>query len=41
VDTKLKPGNAESLHEPLMKIVQKLLINDKAIFDQLTPPEQN
>jgi hypothetical protein len=38
VETKLKIGIAESLHEPLMKIAQKLL---KATFEQLTTPEQN
>jgi hypothetical protein len=41
VDTKLKTGIAESLREPLMKIVQKLLISDKATFEQLTTTEQN
>jgi hypothetical protein len=41
VDTQLKSGIAESLLEPLMKIVQKLLISDKATFEQLTTPEQN
>jgi hypothetical protein len=41
VDTQLKTGILESLCEPLMKIAQKLLISDKATFDQLTPPEQN
>ncbi len=40
VDTKLKTGIAESLCEPLMKIVQQLLISDKATFEQLTPTEQ-
>jgi hypothetical protein len=40
VDTKSKTGIAESLCEPLMKIVQQLLISDKATFDQLTPTEQ-
>jgi hypothetical protein len=40
VDTKLKTGIVESLHEPLMKIAQQLLISDKATFDQLTPTEQ-
>ncbi len=40
VDTKLKTGIAESLREPLMKIAQKLLISDKATFEQLTPMEQ-
>jgi hypothetical protein len=29
VDPKLKTGIAESLHEPLMKIMHKLLISDK------------
>jgi hypothetical protein len=33
VDTQLKTGITESLCEPLMKIVQKLLISDKATFD--------
>jgi hypothetical protein len=28
-------------YKPLMKIAQKLLISDKATFDQLTSPEQN
>ncbi len=37
VDTKLKTGIAESLREPLMKIVQHLLISDKNTFEQLTP----
>ncbi len=41
MDTKLKTGIAESLREPLMKIVQKLLISDKATFEQLTTTEQN
>jgi hypothetical protein len=41
VDTKLKTGIAESLREPLMKIVQKLLFSDTATFEQLTTPEQN
>ncbi len=41
VDTKLKTGIAESLREPLMKIMQKLLISDQATFEQLTTPEQN
>ncbi len=40
VDTKLKTCIAESLWEPLMKIVQQLLISDKATFEQLTPTEQ-
>jgi hypothetical protein len=40
VDTQLKTGITESLHEPLMKIAQKLLISDKATFEQLTTPEQ-
>jgi hypothetical protein len=40
VDTKLKTGIAESLHEPLMKIAQQLLISDKATFEQLRPTEQ-
>jgi hypothetical protein len=40
VDTKLKTGIAESLREPLMKIAQKLLISDKATFEQLTTTEQ-
>jgi hypothetical protein len=40
VDTKLKTGIAESLREPLMKIAQKLLISDKATFDQLITTEQ-
>ncbi len=30
----------ESLHEPLIKIMQKLLISDKATFEQLTTTEQ-
>ncbi len=33
--------NKKSDHEPLMKIVHKLLISDKATFEQLTPSEQN
>jgi hypothetical protein len=41
VDTQLKTCMAESLREPLMKIVQNLLISDKATFEQLTTPEQN
>jgi hypothetical protein len=41
VDTKLKTGIAESLHEPLMKIAQKLLISDKATFEQITTTELN
>ncbi len=41
MDTKLKTGIAEKLREPLMKIAQKLLINDKATFEQLTTTEQN
>ncbi len=41
VDTKLKTGIAESLHEPLMKIAQKLLMSDKKTFEQLTTLEQN
>jgi hypothetical protein len=41
VGTKLKTGIAESLRKPLMKITQKLLINDKATFEQLTTTEQN
>ncbi len=41
VDTKLKTGIAESLHEPLMKIAQKLLISDKSTLEQLTTSEQN
>jgi hypothetical protein len=41
VDTKLKTGIAEDLREPLMKIAQKLLISDKATFEQLTTTEQN
>jgi hypothetical protein len=41
VDTKLKTGIAESLREPIMKITQKLLISDKATFEQLTTTEQN
>jgi hypothetical protein len=41
VDTKLKTGITESLSEPLMKIAQKLLISDKATFEQLTTTEQN
>jgi hypothetical protein len=41
VDTKLKTGITEGLHEPLMKIAQKLLISDKATFEQLTTTEQN
>jgi len=40
VDTQLKTGIAESLREPLMKIAHKLLISDKATFEQLTPSEQ-
>ncbi len=40
VNTQLKTGIPESLCEPLMKIAQKLLISDKATFEQLTPPEQ-
>jgi hypothetical protein len=40
VDTKLKTGIAESLREPLMKIVQHLLISDKNTFEQLTPQEK-
>jgi hypothetical protein len=40
VDTKLKSGIAESLHEPLMKIAQHLLISDKNTFEQLTPMEK-
>jgi len=39
--TQLKTGIAERLCEPLLKIAQKLLISDKATFDQLAPPEQN
>ncbi len=39
VDTKLKTGIAEGLHEPLMKIKQ-LLISDKNTFEQLTPTEK-
>jgi hypothetical protein len=41
VDSKLKTGITDSLHEPLMKIVQKLLSSDKATFQQLTATEQN
>ncbi len=41
VDTQLKTGIAESLHEPLMKIAQKLLVSDKATFELLMPSEQN
>jgi hypothetical protein len=41
VDTKLKTGIAEDLREPLIKIAQKLLISDKATFEQLTTTEQN
>jgi len=41
VDTKLKTGIAEGLREPLMKIAQKLLISDKATFEQLTTTEKN
>jgi hypothetical protein len=41
VDTKLKTGIAESLFGQLMKIAQKLLISDKATFEQLTTTEQN
>jgi hypothetical protein len=41
VRTKLKTGITESLREPLMKIAQKLLISDKATFEQLTTTEQN
>ncbi len=41
VDTKLKTGIAESLREPLMKIAQKLLISDKATFEQLTATEKH
>jgi hypothetical protein len=41
VDTQFKTGIAESLREPLMKIAQKLLISDKATFEQLAPSEQN
>jgi hypothetical protein len=41
VDTKLKTGIAEGLHEPLMKIVQHLLISDKNTFEQLTPEEKD
>jgi hypothetical protein len=40
VDTKLKTGIAEGLREPLIKIAQKLLISDKATFEQLTTTEQ-
>ncbi len=40
VDTKLKTGITESLHEPLMKIAQHLLISDKNTFEQLTTEEQ-
>jgi len=39
--TKLKTGITESLREPLMKIAQKLLISDKATFEQLATTEQN
>ncbi len=41
VDTKLKTCIAESLRKPLMKIGQKLLIGDKATFEQLTTTEQD
>jgi hypothetical protein len=41
VDTKLKTGIAEDLREPSIKIAQKLLISDKATFEQLTTTEQN
>ena len=41
VENQLKTDITESLHEPLMKIVHKLLISDKATFEQLTPSEQN
>ena len=41
VDNELKTGIAESLCEPLMNITQKLLISDKATFEQLTTAEQN
>ncbi len=40
VETQLKTGIAESLLEPLMKIMHKLLISDKSTFEQLTPSEQ-
>ncbi len=40
VDTKLKTGMAESLREPIMPIAQKLLISDKATFEQLTSTEK-
>ncbi len=40
VDTKLKTGIPESLREPLMKIVQHLLVSDKNTFDQLTPKDK-
>ncbi len=40
VDNKLKTGITENLREPLMKIAQKLLISDKATFEQLTSTEK-
>jgi hypothetical protein len=40
VNTKLKTGIAESLREPLMKIVQHLLISDKNTLEQLTPVDK-
>ncbi len=40
MDNKLKTGIAESLRNPLMKIAQKLLISDKATFEQLTSTEK-
>ncbi len=41
VDTQVKAGITESLRKPFMKIAQKLLISDKATFEQLTTSEQN
>jgi len=37
----IKSMGTKSLREPLMKISQKLLISDKATFEQLTTTEQN
>ncbi len=41
VDTQLETGFTECVHEPLMRIAQKLLFSDEATFEQLTTFEQN
>jgi len=39
MDTKLKAGISESLHEPLIKIAYKLLIRNDPTLEELTAQE--